>query len=207
VVSNTDGSTEPQVRFPGVRFFWTVGGDWGAEHSYCWLATCPRTAVAVWHGAELVVAGTPPADALDAEWVNADLAASYGGSMRPSEVGFEAASGSDRGRWVCSICAQFLPLPVAWPQDLSAKPCAACGCDQDMHTRWSGPFDTGCGMAWAEVDFGPDGEADQVAMRHCPCDGYQATDTPRLTWPRADPQVHDDGSQCVYGLRGDRASS
>jgi hypothetical protein len=129
-------------------FYWTTG----SERHYHTLRSCMWLSVALWDGAQLVESVTPPADA--AELVVA---------RKPWP-----RSLSERVRWLCRVCALFVPdiRPVAW--DLEIEPCAKCTCPRKFHERWRGPIDMECWMAWAE--YTPDEE--QVAMLHCLCDGY-----------------------------------
>jgi hypothetical protein len=128
-------------------FYWTSS----SEREYHSLRSCNWLSVELWRGAQMVESVTPPADAAELVVVPQP----WPESLR------------ERVRWLCRVCALYMPDSRPFDMDRELEPCAKCTCSREMHEIWGGPF--GCGMAWAEVWGLAD---DSLAMLKCRCDGY-----------------------------------
>jgi hypothetical protein len=154
-----DTAQETYARWDGANaYFWVDAPseagltDQRALREYHWLADCPWLRCALAHGGVLVTSPTPPANAAEG----------FDFGCRPSDA-----------RWLCAICNLHMPMAVAVPDDPDSQPCATCGCSREMHECCRSPFDTGCGMAYADADRGPDGSIESAWLLHCRCDGFR----------------------------------
>jgi len=156
-----------------VRFFWTEGGE--RDDLYHWCVDCPWISVAIWHGARLYSSEMPPGDAeaKNVTFVREFLEEHLQGPAWSTSVSRGPGAAHETERWLCEVCSQYVPRPVAVAIPAEDEPCAKCGCDQEIHIRCRGPFDTGCGMAWVDQSYGCDPEPDCIGLIHCPCDGYE----------------------------------
>lgn len=172
MTSPTEHPDHEAIKASDVRFFWIQDGDPNENRLYHWCVDCAWVAVAVWHGGRLVSSEAPPPGARDGAWVRKTLEeilevpASYAdGIDSPS-------GGTIPERWLCEVCRQYIPRPVAVLLPADEEPCQKCGCSREMHILCRSWFDRGCGMAWTDCVVDDDGHVLQVGLLHCPCDGY-----------------------------------
>ena len=139
-------------------YFWIQSQAGGRperdELEYHWAILCPWLRCALARGRVLVASPSPPANAGER---------------------FDAGRVANDVRWLCSLCALFRPRRPTEFVHPGGEPCATCGCPRSMHATCRSHFDTGCGMAFAETDYMPDGSVGGASLLHCRCDGYRET--------------------------------
>jgi hypothetical protein len=175
MASNAKSPDRLAMKASDVRFFWPEGGTRTREDLYHWCVDCAWVLVAAWHGARVVSSEAPPPDAGDAGDVREFLEEHLSGpAWSTSIVQSRPGEAPQAKRSLCEVCCRYVPRPVAVVLPVEEERCVKCGCSRDIHlSYYRGFFDTGCGMAWLEWDFGYGPDPDCTGLVHCPCDGYE----------------------------------
>lgn len=173
--SNTATPVRKTMKAADVRFFWTDGGDRNDDRMFHWCLDCPWVMAAAWHGARVSSSESPPPDAerKNVAFVRRFLEEHLQGPAWSTGTRPGAGEAQEAERWLCEVCSQYVPRPVAAAFPDRRESCRKCGCSREMHACCRGPFDTGCGMRWVDMDYGADPDPGCIRLIHCPCDGYE----------------------------------